>query len=81
MTSPRSTCTSAEGIEQVCRTLERLKLEGLDRHEALHAIGSVLATHMHALLSHTEIGPEPMDEYLRKVGGLTAKGWLASADG
>src|SRR5439155_17972527 len=31
----------------VRRTMARLMSEGLDRHEAIHAVGSVLAAHMH----------------------------------
>ena len=33
----------AAGVEVVRQTLGRLKAEGLDRHEAMHAVGSVLA--------------------------------------
>jgi hypothetical protein len=34
----------------VAGTLARLITEGLDRHEAIHAIGSLLAGHMHGLM-------------------------------
>jgi hypothetical protein len=35
-------------------TVERLMDEGLDRHEAIHAVGSVLAGHMHDLMRKFE---------------------------
>jgi hypothetical protein len=38
-------------------TAERLMSEGLDRHEAIHAIGSVLAAHMHDLAATPTRGP------------------------
>ena len=34
----------------VRRTIERLMAEGLDRHDAIHAVGSVLAGHIYDLL-------------------------------
>ncbi len=40
----------AEGYEAAVRALRRLTSQGLDRHEAVHAIGSVVARQMHALL-------------------------------
>jgi len=40
----------AEGIPAVVEALPRLMNEGLDRHDAIHAIGSVLANHMFNLL-------------------------------
>jgi hypothetical protein len=35
----------------VAGTLARLITEGLDRHEAIHAIGNVLAGHIHDLMT------------------------------
>src|SRR4051794_5475721 len=36
----------AEGLESVVRAMARLGTEGLSRHDALHAIGSVVAEHL-----------------------------------
>src|SRR5437016_9813537 len=38
----------------VRRTLERLRAEGLDRHDAVHAAGSVLAKRIYDLLRSEE---------------------------
>ena len=56
-------------------TLERLVREGLDRHEAIHAIGSVLVDFVQELLGDeaTQQVTERYDEELRK---LTAVEWL-----
>ncbi|WP_051380503.1 hypothetical protein [Bradyrhizobium sp. WSM1743] len=37
-------------------TAQRLMSEGLDRHEAIHAIGLVLAGHMNELVRKTKFG-------------------------
>jgi hypothetical protein len=59
----------------VRRTLQRLMSEGLDRHDAIHAIGSVLAEHMFELLSTPEAAskPDPNDAYCAAVERLTAE--------
>jgi hypothetical protein len=64
----------------VRRTLERLMSEGLDRHDALHAIGSVLAGHMHDLLSRpkTTSKADPNEPYYAALERLTAEEWLRS---
>ncbi len=36
----------AEGLDSVVRAMARLMKEGLSRHEAVHAIGSVVAEHL-----------------------------------
>lgn len=41
----------AGGLEPVIRAMERLAREGLSRHDALHAIGSVLAGHLSETMS------------------------------
>jgi hypothetical protein len=56
-------------------TVQRLMAEGLDRHEAIHAIASVLAEFMHDLInpgSSTESNPA----YFTALQQLTAEGWL-----
>jgi hypothetical protein len=62
----------------VVATLARLEEEGLSRHDAIHAIGSVLAEHVYDLLKE-EPGPPsggPNVAYAERLSGLTAKGWL-----
>jgi hypothetical protein len=41
----------AAGLESVVGAMSRLIGEGLTRHDALHAIGAVLAEHLHDLIS------------------------------
>ena len=64
----------------VRRTLERLLGDGLDRHEAVHAIGSVLAAHFYALMKETDLGPDPNAVYYRELESLTAEGWRKSGE-
>jgi hypothetical protein len=60
----------------VAATLERLMDEGLDRHEALHAVGSVLADHIWNVMKKP--GPMPADPneaYFRELRELTVQKW------
>jgi Protein of unknown function (DUF1186)/SEC-C motif len=72
----------------VRRTAQRLMSEGLDRHEAIHAIGSVAAGNIYDLMRET--GPDskpgenksdrdPSEAYFVELEGLTALGWRRSA--
>lgn len=58
----------------VSKTLDRLLAEGLDRHDAVHAIGSVLAAHMHRMMSKRSSGFSK-DEYASDLDALTAETW------
>jgi hypothetical protein len=69
----------AEGIPVVQETLSRLMAEGLDRHDAIHAIASVLAEHIWHLLRKDRVGDDPNERYFQAVRALTAKKWLESA--
>jgi len=62
--------------------------EGLDRHEAVHAIGSVLAGHLNDLMHEIKSGgdrvgmmsdQDPNKDYFAELEALTAEGWLRSA--
>ncbi len=64
----------------VGRTLERLMAEGLDRHDALHAIGMELAVHMNDLLRKGKADADPNQPYFDALERLTAEGWRHSAD-
>ena len=64
---------------------QRLMSEGLDRHEAIHAIGSVLAGHLNDLMREVEAGrnpvetePDPHKAYFDELKTLTAKKWRRS---
>ncbi len=45
--------------------------EGLDRHEAIHAISSVLATFIHALMTAPKSGAERNAPYFAALERLT----------
>jgi len=57
-------------------TFARLSSEGLDRHEAIHAIADVLATHMWNL-QKGQVAGDPNETYGMKLRELTARKWLA----
>jgi hypothetical protein len=67
----------AENLEPVVHTLERLMREGLPRHDALHAIGSVLAEHLFAASkAKFERSTDEFERrYNKAVEKLTAKSW------
>jgi hypothetical protein len=57
------------------RTVERLMSQGLSRHEAIHAIGTVLADQV-ASVARGESAGEPAEEaYGTALEQLTAEGW------
>ena len=65
----------AEGDElPVRRAIERLMGEGLDRHEAVHAVASVLAAHLNDTL---KAGAANNAAYNAAVERLTAESWRA----
>ena len=66
----------AEGLQTVRETVERLQSEGLSRHDALHAVGSVLVNSLHALLQEGAQGQFEVEAYFQELRSLTAEGWL-----
>jgi hypothetical protein len=64
----------------VNRTVQRPISEGLDRHESIHAVGSVLIGHMSDLLRQpdAEAGADPNPPYYAALDRLTAKNWSSS---
>jgi hypothetical protein len=64
----------------VQKTLERLMREGLDRHDAIHAIGSVLAGQMFDLIKNGSKDQDVNEKYYRQLEELTEEGWLKSAN-
>ena len=69
----------AAGEAIVCNTLTRLLNGGLDRHEAIHAIGSIMTNHLYAALKSKAEPGNLHDAYLAEVETLTADRWRAEA--
>jgi hypothetical protein len=60
----------------VAQKLLQLMKEGLDRHEAVHAIGGVLADQVWKLMrDNASSSTDPNDAYFKEVSGLTAQKW------
>lgn len=58
-------------------TLERLIREGLDRHDAIHAVGNVLVDYMQELAGGNA-GPNSNEKYDEELKKLKAAEWLES---
>jgi hypothetical protein len=59
--------------------LLRLMKEGLDRHEAIHAIGAVLSERLFVVMSEQEAGSDLNADYMEKLKSLTAESWRKQA--
>jgi hypothetical protein len=68
----------AEGLAVVEAALQRLLADGLDRHVALHAIGSVLMGHVWNLKNKPPPEGDPNAAYFAALEQLTAASWRAS---
>ncbi len=55
----------------VRRTLARLVKEGVDRHEAVHAVAATLAGHMNDLARSAKLPPDPNVPYFAALEKLT----------
>ncbi len=63
----------------VRRTIERLMQEGLDRHEAVHAVGTLLTGRLYdALQAGTVNDDAANDSFFAEVERLTAESWRKS---
>jgi hypothetical protein len=60
--------------------LARLMDEGLDRHDAVHAIGSIVFRVMFDALREPGGKPDLNAQYRRELATLTAASWRAQAD-
>jgi hypothetical protein len=58
--------------------LDRLLGEGLDRHNAIHALATVLSTHLHAVMSSK--ASFDAAAYVRDLSEISKERWLASAE-
>jgi NAD-dependent DNA ligase len=67
----------AERHAAATAALERLLREGLDRHEAIHAIGSVVAEQIHGAMQGTAFDAS---EYEHRLNRLDAASWRRMAE-
>ena len=67
----------ARGMSSVAAAAQRLRDEGLDRHEAVHAIGSVLSKLLYEAASGD--GGFDGDTYDKALRSLTAANWRETA--
>jgi hypothetical protein len=65
----------AENLDSVVRAMARLSAEGLGRHDAVHAIASVLAEHLHDLFNDKAAADNAHAIYNAAVERLTARSW------
>ena len=61
--------------EPVVRALGRLMKEGLSRHDAIHAIGSVIAEHVNDLLELKDVPDTSRARYYAAIARLTMAEW------
>lgn len=59
----------------VARALARLVAEGLDRHEAVHAVASVLAQHLNSLMKSDNTPLSDNATYYARLERLSARTW------
>jgi hypothetical protein len=64
----------AMGFEPVPETIARLIRQGLDRHEAIHAIGAILSGDIFDILKGN-VQEYSLVKYRRKLEKITAKRW------
>jgi len=67
----------AEGHAAACRALERMLTEGLERHDVIHALGSVMAKHMFGIMKEGQSFDDTA--YTRDLDALSAERWLAES--
>ena len=69
----------ALGEHVVVNTFDRLQKEGLSRHDAIHAIGSVLAADLYELMQESaEATSDAQHRYFERLQKLTAASWRSS---
>ena len=65
----------AEGLPAARDALARLLSEGLDRHDAVHALAAVLMEHMSNLMNRRVPAGDPNAPYFAALEKLTAATW------
>jgi len=58
------------------KALERLMEEGLARHDAIHAIGSVLSEHLFGMIKDGAREPGATERYYHQLEELTVERWV-----
>ena len=66
--------------ESVVRALARLMKEGLSRHDAVHAIGSLVAENIYDLLKLKDAPETARARYYAAIERLTAATWRENSD-
>jgi len=66
----------AEELQPVRETVARLQAEGLSRHDAIHAVASVLVGRLQDLLREGAPAQFEVEAYFQDLRSLTAEGWL-----
>jgi len=69
----------AEGMPEARETLARLIKEGLNRHDAVHALGSVLANRMYEIGKGSVRQGDPNAQYIKELKSLSAESWRGMA--
>ncbi len=65
----------AQNEEPVQETLERLTKDGLDRHEAIHAMCAVLIEHKYDIVHRGSTGSNAKEMYYQDLARLVASEW------
>lgn len=67
----------AQGHGPTCRTVERLQKEGLTRHDAIHAVGSVIAEFAYDSMHRKDnsSGRDRQGELSARIEALSARAW------
>jgi hypothetical protein len=67
----------AEGHVDVAQALDRLQRDGMSRHDAIHAIASVLVVHLQNVMAGNVDTEAPHDAYFSELRTLSAESWRA----
>jgi hypothetical protein len=65
----------ALNLPSVVDAAARLRAEGLDRHDMVHAIGAVLAEHMWEMMRADPSDGDPNADYYAALDRLSAESW------
>ncbi|MFL5613997.1 MAG: hypothetical protein ACJ796_10090 [Gemmatimonadaceae bacterium] len=65
----------AEQLPQIVNAFDRLRAEGLDRHDTIHALGAVLTEHLRQLVIGELDEANPNAAYFAALDALTAASW------
>ncbi len=65
----------------VRRAVDRLMADGLDRHQAVHAVGSVLTSHLYEAIKDPEAKAVSQEAYNAAVEQLTVESWRREFEG